>query len=64
MILGAILMAIGVLIGIQGFVMQFNLGGAWDMNALGWVLGLYFVGILIFAAGKVVKGHRACPVHG
>ena len=54
-ILSVILMAVGALVGVQGFVMQLGLDGAWDTNAMGWIIGYYFVGILLIGVGKMMK---------
>mgnify|MGYP001609231731 CR=1 FL=1 len=65
MILAAIVMAIGVFLGVQGFVIQLSLTGGWgDSTTMAWILGLYFVGILLVGAAKFIKWHSVCPVHG
>lgn len=64
MVLAAIVIGIGALVGIQGFVIQLTLGGAWDdMNSLAWVLGYYIVGVLLVGAGKALKCKPYCSVH-
>ncbi len=66
MILSAIVIAIGAFLAIQGFVMQLSLQGVWDMSSVAWILGYYFVGVLLVGAGKILKWRAGCmcPAHG
>lgn len=62
-ILAAILVALGIVFLIQGFVVQLNVGantGAfnimnWTADTFGWVFGYYLIGIILIGAGKMLK---------
>ena len=54
-ILAAIVMAVGIFFAVQGFVLQLTLQGGWDMNTMWWILGYYFVGVLLIGGAKMLK---------
>lgn len=59
-----IIFAIGLWALVGGFATQFNSGAPTAVN--GAVLGWYFLGIMLWGIGKMVKwkAHGRCPVHG
>lgn len=65
-IVAAILATIGIFLAVQGFVVQLASQGSWDTTVMGWVLGYYFVGILLLGGAKLLKwkAHEDCKVHG
>ena len=70
MILSAVLIAVGIFLGVQGFATQLSgqfqasvQGGAWDTSALGWIVGYYFVGVILIGVGKILKWKGTCSVH-
>ena len=65
-IAAAVLVAVGLLLAVQGFVVQLTLQGGWDMTTMSWILAYYFVGVVLIGGGKLLKwkAHGMCPVHG
>ncbi len=63
MIVAWILFALGLWALVGGFATQFASAAPTAVN--GAVLGWYFLGILLFGVGKMVKwkSHGTCPVH-
>jgi hypothetical protein len=62
----SIVTAVGIFLGIQGFVIQLQLQGTWDLSVLSWIVGYYFVGVLLVYAGKIMKmkACECCGPHG
>lgn len=58
-VVSAIVMAVGIFLAVQGFTIQLQLQGSWDGSTLGWIIGYYFVGVLLVGAGKLLK-MKAC----
>lgn len=64
-VVAAIVAAIGLFLAVQGFVVQLATQGGWDSTTMGWILGYYFVGILLLGGAKMLKwkAHEDCKVH-
>lgn len=64
-ILASLVMAIGILLGVQGLAMQLDAKGAWA-DSTAWILGYYFVGVLLVGTGKIMKkgATGCCAAHG
>lgn len=54
-IAAAILVAIGLFLVVQGFVIQLQLQGGWDSTSMAWIIGYYFVGAIFIGAAKMLK---------
>lgn len=64
MVLGAIAVAIGIFMAVQGFVIQLQFQDVLNAPTIMWIVGYYFVGIVLLITGKLMKWKGTCSIHG
>lgn len=59
----AIVLAIAIFLGVQGFAMQLQTAGIADMTTIAWIIGYYFAALILGIVGKMLKWKAVCEMH-